>query len=370
MWRKHMFDTITHKLEEINHSGRNAFWEYKNLKPTPEDFFTSFVDLNPCITKIVEAGSSSEIENLISDVEHSELTNVINLKKVNNICQLEKFLQTLNNIMPQHGMFICLAETLEQRYKRKLKKYSTTTFKLYYIFDFIVKRLLPKWGLTRKLCLLFNKDTNNVLSLTHILGIFTYYGFQIHYLKDINNLTYFVFRKIKKAATNRKPSYGVFVKMERIGLHGKKINLYKLRTMHPYSEFIQQFVYDLNGSKNGDKIINDFRVTSWGRLFRKYWIDELPMFWNFIKGDLKIVGVRPLSQCKFNMYPPDIQKLRVSIKPGLIPPFYSDLPETFEELIESERRYLLAYKMNPLKTDIKYFCQCWRNIVCKRITSA
>jgi lipopolysaccharide/colanic/teichoic acid biosynthesis glycosyltransferase len=47
--------------------------------------------------------------------------------------------------------------------------------------------------------------------------------------------------------------------MKRIGMYGKIIHVYKLRTMHPYSEYIQKYVYDLNGSVNGDKINNDFR---------------------------------------------------------------------------------------------------------------
>ena len=149
-----------------------------------------------------------------------------------------------------------------------------------------------------------------------------------------------MFEKIKEPSTSGKPSSGVLFKMERIGKNGKKIQIYKLRTMHLYSEYIQQFLYDLNGSKNGDKITDDFRVASWGKFLRRYWLDELPMIINLIKGDVKIIGVRPLSCTKFNLYPPDLQNLRISTKPGLIPPFYADLPQTFDELLDSERKYL------------------------------
>ena len=133
--------------------------------------------------------------------------------------------------------------------------------------------------------------------------------------------------------------------------------------MHPYSEYIQEFVYNLNGSNNGDKITDDFRVASWGKFLRKYWLDELPMFINLLKGDIKLVGVRPLSWAKFNLYPEEIKELRSSTKPGLIPPFYADLPNTFVELLQSEKKYLLDYKMNPIKTDIKYFLKCTYNII-------
>lgn len=66
-------------------------------------------------------------------------------------------------------------------------------------------------------------------------------------------------------------------------------------TMHPYSEYLQRYVFEKNSLQEGGKIKDDFRVTYWGRIMRKLWIDELPMFINFFKGDLKLVGVRPLS---------------------------------------------------------------------------
>jgi hypothetical protein len=72
----------------------------------------------------------------------------------------------------------------------------------------------------------------------------------------------------------------------------------------------------------------------------------------------------------FNLYPPDLQKLRISTKPGLVPPFYKDMPKNFAEVLESERKYLLAYKRNPIKTDIKYFFICMYNIMVKRARSA
>ncbi len=102
--------------------------------------------------------------------------------------------------------------------------------------------------------------------------------------------------------------------------------------MHPYSEFIQEFTYNLNGSKDGDKISNDFRIAFWGKSLRKLWLDELPSIINLFKGDIKLVGVRPLSLSKLRQYPSEFQEFRISAKPGLVPPFYADLPKTFNEL--------------------------------------
>lgn len=49
---------------------------------------------------------------------------------------------------------------------------------------------------------------------------------------------------------------------------------------------------------------------------------------------IDLVGVRALSEHYFNLYPPDLQELRCKFKPGLVPPFYADMPVTFEEIVE------------------------------------
>ena len=65
--------------------------------------------------------------------------------------------------------------------------------------------------------------------------------------------------------------------------------------MDAYSEYLQHYVYEKNNLAEGGKMKDDFRISTLGRFFRKYWIDELPMITNLLNGDLKIVGVRPLS---------------------------------------------------------------------------
>ncbi len=140
--------------------------------------------------------------------------------------------------------------------------------------------------------------------------------------------------------------------------------------MHPYSEFIQEMLYSVNSLQEGGKFKDDFRVTSWGRIMRKLWLDEWPMLINLVKGDLKLVGVRPISNQYASLYSPEHQHRRLKFKPGLVPPFYADLPKTIHEIEESERRYLEAYEKNPIKTDIKYFFKIANNIFIKRKRSA
>ncbi|HLO55333.1 MAG TPA: sugar transferase [Saprospiraceae bacterium] len=75
----------------------------------------------------------------------------------------------------------------------------------------------------------------------------------------------------------------IFYKQERIGLNGLPFNIIKFRSMHVGAE------------KDGPQLSNDNdnRVTSWGKVMRKWRIDEIPQFFNVIKGDMSIVGPRP-----------------------------------------------------------------------------
>jgi lipopolysaccharide/colanic/teichoic acid biosynthesis glycosyltransferase len=136
--------------------------------------------------------------------------------------------------------------------------------------------------------------------------------------------------------------------------------------MHPYSEYLQEFVYENNNLEIGGKFKDDFRITAWGKLFRKFWVDELPMFLNLMKGDCKLVGVRPLSSQYLSLYDEEFRERRLNYKPGLLPPYYADMPMTIEEIQNSEKKYLEAFEKNPISTDIKYFFKALNNIVIKR----
>jgi hypothetical protein len=57
------------------------------------------------------------------------------------------------------------------------------------------------------------------------------------------------------------------------------------------------------------------------------------------------------------------------VTPGIIPPFYVDLPETLDQIQESEKRYINSYLKNPVTTDLKYFYLAVKNILMKRIYS-
>lgn len=75
----------------------------------------------------------------------------------------------------------------------------------------------------------------------------------------------------------------VFFRQERIGYKGKPFMMYKLRSMY------------VNAEENGPQLSSQFdpRITPWGRVMRKWRLDELPQLWNIIKGEMSLVGPRP-----------------------------------------------------------------------------
>ena len=294
----------------------------------------------------------------------------INLHEFNDIRRLNSYIINVNKKLINGGVFIGKFEPIEKRFTRYINRYSVVIGRVAYIYDFIWRRVIPKIPILQKIYFGVSKGKNRAISLAESLGRLYYCGFKIYDIFEIQNFVYFIAIKAKEPLTDENPSYGPLFKMKRIGKDGKEIYVYKLRTMHPYSEYLQKFMFDYFGSENGDKIDKDFRVTSWGLLFRKLWIDELPMLFNYLKGELKIVGVRPLSLHKFSIYPKELQELRIMYKPGLLPPFYADLPKNLNQLFDSEKKYLMKCKRSPFLTDFRYFFKASYNIFIRRARSS
>ena len=102
---------------------------------------------------------------------------------------------------------------------------------------------------------------------------------------------------------------------------------------------------------------------------RKFWIDELPQLIHFLRGDLSLVGVRALSDHYYSLYPNDVKRLRNKFKPGLVPPYYADMPKSFNDIVDSERNYLQRKERHPFITDIRYLFKAVYNIVFKHARS-
>ena len=203
------------------------------------------------------------------------------------------------------------------------------------------------------------------MSRAETLGRLYFCGFKVLAEQENEDGLFFVAQKTKTPSLDESPSYSPIIKLKRVGWNGQGIQIYKLRTMHPYSEYVQEYTYKHHQLKEGGKIKDDFRVTEWGRFLRKYWLDELPMIYNWLRGEIKIFGVRPLSRHYLSLYDVSVQEMRMRIKPGLIPPYYADLPKEFKDIVESEKRYMLSYHRHPWRTQCAYFLRSLNNILLK-----
>jgi exopolysaccharide biosynthesis polyprenyl glycosylphosphotransferase len=111
----------------------------------------------------------------------------------------------------------------------------------------------------------------------------------------------------------------VFFLQERMGLHKRKFKIIKFRTMYRDAEQrIEEFAH-LNemGTNGAFKIKNDPRITPVGKILRALSIDELPQFFNILKGEMSLIGPRPLTVRDFKGFEIDQQRRRFSVKPGL-----------------------------------------------------
>lgn len=96
----------------------------------------------------------------------------------------------------------------------------------------------------------------------------------------------------------------IIFKQKRPGLHGKVFSIYKFRTMENSKD------------KNGDLLSNSQRITKLGKLMRKLSLDELTQLFNVLKGDISLVGPRPLLIDYLDLYTPE-QARRHDVKPGI-----------------------------------------------------
>jgi len=112
------------------------------------------------------------------------------------------------------------------------------------------------------------------------------------------------------------PKGPVIFSQKRIGKNGKEFNMYKFRSMVTDAEFKLKELLELNETTGAMfKMKNDPRVTRVGKLIRKTSIDELPQFFNVLKGDMSLVGPRPPLPREVKNYN-DYHKQRLLVVPG------------------------------------------------------
>lgn len=331
------------------------------------EFLEMSIDIDSPYTQILATTTRFNIMNL----PDKYFETIVNLKRVNDAQYINKLLEAINVKLKQNGIFIGAVEILCLRKARILKKYIPPFNWLAYTLDFFIHRFAPKIPLTKSIYFMLTSGRNRVLSKAEIFGRLYSCGFELENTKVIDGLMWFTAKRITAPLFDYKPTYGPLIRLKRVGKDGKIIHVFKMRTMHAYSEYLQEYVYKQNSLQAGGKFKNDFRVTNWGRFLRTFWLDELPMLFNLFNGDLKIVGVRPLSTHYFSLYTAELQEKRKKVKPGLVPPYYAQYPtpKSIEEVMGNEEKYLEAYFKKPFQTDFIYFWKAFYNIIFRRARS-
>jgi lipopolysaccharide/colanic/teichoic acid biosynthesis glycosyltransferase len=329
-------------------------------------FLEKYVDVESEKTLVVSTTNTFNILN-----NQNRLHSLINLSRTNDIRFINKFFNAVNSKLTKGDLYIGCLETLTSRMLRlpigKIPVIGTA----YFTFEFIFNRLAPKTPILKKIYFLVTRGRRRLLSKAEVLGRLVCCGFEIMDHQAIVGLTYFVVKKVKEPAFDMNPSYHAIFKMQRLGKNGKMIGVYKMRTMHAYAEYLQGYVLENNGYAPTGKPANDFRLTPWGRVMRKYWLDELPQLLNVVKGDLKLVGVRPITRRYAQDIPQDLLELRLKHKPGCIPPYVAlDRKGNVKDVLQAEREYLLEKNARPYTTDTRYFFKAVYNIVFRKKRSA
>lgn len=150
-----------------------------------------------------------------------------------------------------------------------------------------------------------------------------------------------------------------FYRQERCGLRGESFELLKFRTMvdgaHEHRESLREQTFDKGNDNVLFKLADDPRITSYGKRIRKSSLDELPQLWNVLRGDMSMVGPRPLVMEEAREAK-DLFWARTSVKPGIAGPWQalgrSSIP--FEDMIRLDYSYVVSWSMgNDVKLLIR-----------------
>ena len=149
----------------------------------------------------------------------------------------------------------------------------------------------------------------------------------------------------------------IFYFQTRVGLNGKDFKIFKFATMLKNSESTGSGIYTAK---------NDTRILPFGNFLRKSKINELPQIINIFKGDISIVGPRPLIRRTFNLYDIADQEIICSIKPGLTG-IGSIVFRNEEEILARANGDLEVYYKNhitPYKAELEKWYQENRSFLC------
>lgn len=305
---------------------------------------------------------------------------VIGRKSLNRVSRLNLFLKHCTNQLAMGGYVALRYTPLEEVYAQLRLRFPGLLYGPAFIAHFIWYRAIPKTPWLDKLYFSQqlswidrlargDKRRNRVLSKAEAWGRLAFYGMEVVAEHAVGSERLILARRAEAPVRNRKPSYYAVVALEKVGLDGERIRLHKVRSMYPFSEFLQKAIFESHGLSTTGKFKNDFRITEYGKLFRRHWIDELPGLFDWMRGEIKLVGMRATSPHFLSLYPREFYELYIQIKPGLIPPIFDESTGGFAKIVEIEQDYLQRYIQAPVRTDMLYFWYTFRDIFLRKVRS-
>lgn len=277
---------------------------------------------------------------------------------LNDIRRINKTLLAGTERLLHGGHVVCRYRPLEHEKSGLLRT----------LLVFAWHRACSKVPLVERLYFVVTQGRNRRLSRAEVWGRLAFCGFSVVYERE-GAIALVVARKDSALVTDRRPSYYPVVGLAKVGLDGSTLTTHKIRSMYPYSEFIQKQVFEANGLAAAGKIRNDFRVTTYGRYLRRYWLDEIPQVFDWLRGDIKLVGIRATSHHFLGLYPPEFVEMYIQAKPGLVPPLFNEATAGFDEIVAVERNYLEAYLQRPIYTDLVNLYRSLRDIALRGVRS-
>ncbi len=137
-------------------------------------------------------------------------------------------------------------QTLETKEELTRKRLGSHKFKLIYPFIYIIFRFLPKLRIIGPVYLWVTGPKTRWISKTEILGRLQYCGFEVVYCSQCEHDLKIIAIKYHMQSLQKNPSYHALIALDRVGYGGRIIKIHKLRTMHPYSEFLQKQIFEEN----------------------------------------------------------------------------------------------------------------------------
>jgi len=158
----------------------------------------------------------------------------------------------------------------------------------------------------------------------------------------------------------------LFFSQKRVGHNGRIFKMYKIRSMYMDAEARKAELMSQNEMQGlMFKIKDDPRITPIGKFIRKTSIDEIPQFWNVLKGEMSVVGTRPPTVDEYEKYEP-WHKARLAIKPGITGMWQvsgrSNITD-FNEVVKLDREYISNWS---LSLDIKILFKTFGAVLKKK----